>query len=57
MTLVWIGSDGRTIDHKFNEDTAKLREFFLAKGLPLAVAEVCAQYEWDDEVVTEMLGE
>jgi hypothetical protein len=57
MTLVWIGSDGRTIDHKFNEDTAKLREFFLAKGLPLAVAEVCAQYEWDDDVVEEMIDE
>ncbi|HWO74381.1 MAG TPA: hypothetical protein VNM69_00530 [Bacillus sp. (in: firmicutes)] len=56
--LTWIGSDGQVdVDktHEFNEETARLREYFLAKGLPQQVVEVCANYEWDDDVVAEML--
>lgn len=43
-------------DRRFEQECARLRSYFEAKGLPATVAEVMAQYEWDDEVVDEMIG-
>jgi hypothetical protein len=41
---------------QFEQECEKLRDYFLAKGLPATVADVMAQYEFDDDVVAEMIG-
>lgn len=44
-----------SLDRKIIEDTAKLKQLFLAKGLPAVVADVMAEYEWDDAVIEDLL--